>query len=85
MVLTLSAHGLKFTLVETLLSHIGMLVGMALVGLVIYLSYAYADKLTSKLPAAIAQGILRVISFVLVCIGAEITWHGAEILIRSVR
>ncbi|MGB2676890.1 MAG: MarC family protein [Candidatus Acidiferrum sp.] len=84
-VLTLSAHSLKLTIAETVLAHLGMLIGMALVGLVIYLSYAYADKTASKLPAAISQGILRVMSFILVCIGAEIAWHGAENLIRSVR
>ncbi len=84
-VLTLSAHALKLTLAETVLAHLGILIGMALVGAIIYFSYAYADKMASKLPTAIAQGILRVISFILVCIGAEITWHGVESLIRSLR
>ena len=84
-VLTLSAHALKLTLLETVLAHVGMLIGIALVGLIIYLCYAYADKIVAKFPATIAQGIVRVLSFVLVCIGAEITWHGVESLIRSVR
>jgi len=33
--------------------------------------------------AATVQGILRVIAFVLMCIGVQIAWNGAEVLLKS--
>jgi len=84
-VLTLSAHALKLTLGETVLAHAGMLIGIALGGVIIYFSYAYAHKLTARLSGTIAQSIVRVLAFILVCIGAQISWNGIETLIRSLR
>jgi multiple antibiotic resistance protein len=81
--LTLSAHALKLSLGETLLAHAGMLIGIALSAVMIYFSYAYADILTTRLPGTIAQGIVRVLAFILVCIGAQISWNGIETLVRS--
>ena len=82
--LTLSAHASKSSLADSALAHLGLLVGTVLVGIVIYFSYAYADRTTAKLSSAFTQGILRVISFILLCIGGEIMWHGIQTLFKGI-
>jgi multiple antibiotic resistance protein len=82
--LTLSAHASKPSLLDSALAHLGLLFGTVLIGIVIYFSYAYADRMTSKLSPAITQGILRVISFILLCIGGEIMWNGIQNLLKTV-
>jgi multiple antibiotic resistance protein len=39
--------------------------------------------MTAKLSPSITQGILRVMSFILLCIGAEIMWNGIQNLLQK--
>lgn len=82
--LTLSAHASKPSLLDSALAHLGLALGTVLIGIVIYFSYAYADKMTARLSRAITQGILRVISFILLCIGGEIMWNGIQNLLKTI-
>ncbi|MHB8607080.1 MAG: MarC family protein [Candidatus Acidiferrales bacterium] len=82
--LTLSAHASKPSLADSGLAHLGLLIGTVLIGVVIYFSYAYADRITARLSPAAAQGILRVISFILLCIGGEIVWNGIRSLMKTI-
>jgi multiple antibiotic resistance protein len=81
--LTLSAHATKSSLVDSGLAHCGLLLGTILIGVVVYFSYAYADRTTAKLSPSVTQGLLRVISFILLCIGGEIMWTGIQSLIKT--
>jgi len=81
--LTLSAHASSPSMIDSALAHLGLLIATFLVGLVIYFSYAYADKMTSKLSPSVTQGILRVVSFILLCIGSEIMWNGIQNLLKK--
>lgn len=81
--LTLSAHATKSSLVESGLAHLGLLLGTVLIGIVVYFSYAYADRTTAKLSPSVTQGLLRVISFILLCIGGEIMWTGIQSLLKT--
>lgn len=54
-------------------------------GLAVYLCYGYAPKITARVSPQTAHGILRVIAFVLLCIGMQITWNGAEAMLKMVR
>ncbi len=74
--LTMSAHASKNPLLTALLAHLGVLCGMALMCLAVFVCYAYAPKITEKISPATAHGILRVIAFVLLCIGVQIAWNG---------
>jgi small neutral amino acid transporter SnatA (MarC family) len=47
-------------------------------------SVTYAPKITQKIAPRTVQGILRVIAFVLLCIGVQIAWNGVEAMVRSV-
>ena len=60
------------------------LVGLAVIALTIYLSYRFADRLGRALGDAGMNVVLRLSSFILVCIGVQIVWNGASALLRSV-
>ena len=79
--LTLSAHASKGALVEAIFAHLGILVGMVLSCHGGFVCYAYAQKITVRVSQQIAHGILRVIAFVLLCIGVHIAWNGLSALI----
>lgn len=81
--LTLSAHASRASLIESALAHLGLLFGTILIGIVVYFSYAYADRMTAKLTPAFTDGVLRVISFILLCIGGEIMWNGIQALMKA--
>jgi multiple antibiotic resistance protein len=74
--LTLSAHASKGRLIEAIVAHLGVLAGMTLMCFAVFVAYAYAPKITAKISPSTAHGILRVIAFVLLCIGVQIAWNG---------
>jgi multiple antibiotic resistance protein len=82
--LTLSAHASKPPLVNSVFANLGLLVSTVLIGIVVYFSYANADKIIEKLSPSVTQGILRVISFILLCIGGEIIWSGVQALLKTI-
>jgi multiple antibiotic resistance protein len=81
--LTLGAHASSPSLAQSALAHLGLLLGTVLIGIVVYFSYAYAERIASKLSPAVTQGMLRVTSFILLCIGGEIMWGGIQNLIKT--
>jgi len=80
--LTLSAHASVKTLRDNVLSHSGILVAVIALSLIVCLSYAYAPKITQRISPQTAHGLLRIIAFVLLCIGVQISWNGIHSLIR---
>jgi multiple antibiotic resistance protein len=66
-----------------LLAIIAAAIGSAFVAVTIYLSYAYADRLASKLGPTGTNVILKLTAFLLVCIGVQILWNGASKLLVS--
>jgi multiple antibiotic resistance protein len=83
--LTLSAHASRGTFFEIAMAHVGVLAGIGLIGIVVYIAYAYADRTTARLSPSITQGILRIISFILLCIGAQIMWNGIESVAKTMK
>lgn len=81
--LTLSAHASAPSLLDTGLAHLGLLVATVMIAVVMYFSYAYADWVTARMPPSITQGIMRVIAFILLCIGSEIVWNGLQNLLKK--
>jgi multiple antibiotic resistance protein len=62
----------------------GMLLGSALISASIYLSYRFAERLGRTLGDSAMNVIIRMSSFILVCIGVQILWHGLSALLRTV-
>jgi multiple antibiotic resistance protein len=62
----------------------GMLLGSALISASIYLSYRFAERIGRTLGDSVMNIIIRLSSFILVCIGVQILWNGLSALIRTV-
>jgi multiple antibiotic resistance protein len=82
--LTLSARFSGGSVSDDILGHIGLYIAVLVLSALVYLCYAYAPKITSVISPATAHGILRVIAFILLCIGVQIAWNGLAILLKSV-
>jgi multiple antibiotic resistance protein len=61
----------------------GMLLGSALISASIYLSYRFADRIGRTLGDSAMNIIIRLSSFILVCIGVQILWNGLSTLLRT--
>jgi multiple antibiotic resistance protein len=80
---TLSAHAARHDASENVLDHVGIALAIAIMGLSVWLCYAYAPKITRKIAPRTVHGILRVIAFVLLCIGVQIAWNGLEAMVKA--
>jgi multiple antibiotic resistance protein len=81
--LTLSAHTMEsLNLTETVLARVGLLLAVVLLSALVYACYAYAPQITRAISPSTVHGILRVIAFILLCIGVQIAWNGLEALIK---
>jgi multiple antibiotic resistance protein len=80
--LTLSVHASENTLSNTLLAHAGLFASVILLSGLIYFCYAYAPKIARSISPATVHGILRVVAFILLCIGVQIAWNGLSDLLK---
>jgi len=67
--------GVNFTAVPAAIA------GSLIIALTIYLCYGFADRLASILGATVMSVIMRLSSFLLVCIGVQILWNGTKALL----
>jgi multiple antibiotic resistance protein len=82
--LTLSAHASGRNVLDSIFAHIGILLAVVVLSFTVFLSYRYAMRITQKISPPTVHGILRVIAFILLCIGVQIAWNGTQTLIHSV-
>jgi multiple antibiotic resistance protein len=61
-----------------------MLIGSVLIAASIYLSYRFAERIEKTLGDSAMNILIRLSSFILVCIGAQILWNGLSTLLRTV-
>lgn len=66
------------------LAILAAVVGAVLLALSIFLCYAFADRLERVLGKTAMTVIVQLTSFLLVCIGVQILWNGARVLLASV-
>lgn len=66
------------------MSLLEVFIGCAIVAVSIYLCYAFADRLARALGATAMGVIMRLSSFLLVCIGVQILWNGVKALLIAV-
>jgi multiple antibiotic resistance protein len=60
------------------------LVGSAVIGLSIFLCYGFADRLARVLGQTGMSVMIKLSSFLLLCIGAQIVWNGTKALLETV-
>jgi multiple antibiotic resistance protein len=82
--LTLSAQASTARILDEVMTHLGIFLAVMALSMIVFLSYGYAPKITERISPQTAHGILRVIAFVLLCIGVQITWNGVAALLRTV-
>jgi multiple antibiotic resistance protein len=82
--LTLAARAQGHGLESTLMRHGGGLLAILVLSALVYLCYANAPRLTRAISPATANGILRVVAFILFCIGVQIFWNGFSTLLPTV-
>ena len=78
--LTVGAHDMGTTMVKTLLSQTGTVIGIILVTIAVFLCYRYAERVTGYLGASGKQVIIRLSAFINLCIGIQIISHGVQAL-----
>lgn len=66
-----------------LLAILATVMGAALVAVSIYVCYGFADRLAAVIGESGMSIVLRLSSFLLVCIGVQIMWNGASTLVHS--
>ncbi|HEX4578149.1 MAG TPA: MarC family protein [Edaphobacter sp.] len=80
--LTLSVHATQPKVTATVLAYVGLFIAAIVLSGSIYLCYAYAPRITRAISPSTAHGILRVIAFILLCIGVQIAWNGLDSLLK---
>jgi multiple antibiotic resistance protein len=83
--LTLTAHATGTDLLGTFLAHVGIFLAVVVLSFSVFLCYRYAIRITQKISPETVHGILRVIAFILLCIGVQIAWKGIASLVVSLR
>jgi len=66
-----------------LFSIIGAIIGCLLIAVSVYFCYAFADRLAEILGPTAMTVIMRLTSFLLLCIGVKIFWNGFSALLGS--
>jgi len=79
---TLSAHASVRGALPDIAAHAGIALAVVLLSVAVYFCYGYAPTITAHVSSETAHGILRVIAFVLLCIGVQITWNGVEAMLK---
>jgi multiple antibiotic resistance protein len=78
--LTLSARLSNKGLAETAAGHAGLVLAGIVLCACVYFCYGYAPRLIKAVSPSTVHGILRVIAFILMCIGVQIAWNGVSML-----
>ncbi len=81
--LTMSAHTTHSRLAETAVSQAGALVAFIGIAVTVYLSLAYTVALLNRVGSSGTKVTSRLMAFIILCIGAQISWNGIHALILS--
>lgn len=82
--LTLSARSSGGNMTQSIVGHLGLFLAVLLLSALVFVCYAYAPRITKAISPATAHGILRVVAFILLCIGVQIAWNGFSTLLGTV-
>jgi multiple antibiotic resistance protein len=82
--LTLATRDEGGGLTQNLLRHGGLFLAIVVLSVLVYVCYANAPRITRAIPQPTVHGILRVVAFILMCIGMQIAWNGLSALLPTV-
>jgi multiple antibiotic resistance protein len=81
--ITLSAHASVKGLLPAVLGHAGIVIAVVLLSVGVYFCYGHAPTITARISPETTHGILRLMAFVLLCIGVQITSNGVEAMVKT--
>jgi len=81
--LTLSAQAKNVDIGARIPAFTGLFVSVAALSFLVYLCCAYAPLVAERFPSTLVHGVLRIIAFLVICIGVQIAWHGARTLLLA--
>jgi multiple antibiotic resistance protein len=76
--ITLGSNAHEETHLQLILAALAGVFGSVLIGIAIYFSYAYADRLEKLLGATGTSILIRLSAFIVLCIGIQIMFNGLE-------
>jgi multiple antibiotic resistance protein len=82
---TLSAHASLKGLLPSLAAHAGIATAVVLLCILVFVCYAHAPNITARISPQTVHGIIRLIAFVLLCIGVQITLNGVQAIVKAMR
>jgi multiple antibiotic resistance protein len=80
---TLSAHATGRGVMTSVTAHAGIVIAVVLLSVAVYFCYGHAPTITARISAQTVHGMLRLIAFVLLCIGVQITLNGIETIVKT--
>ena len=83
--LTLSAHIADANVTQEILGHVGLFLAIVTISALVYICYAYAPRLTRAIRPSTVHGVIRVMAFILLCIGVKIGWTGIAALVATLK
>ena len=83
--LTLGVQARSLLLTERLSAFAGLLLSLIVMSVLVYFFYAYAPMAAQKVSPSVVQGFMRIVAFLLICIGGQIAWNGLHTLFNSIR
>jgi multiple antibiotic resistance protein len=81
---TLSAHASVKGALNDLAAHAGIVLAILVLSVAVYFCYGFAPAITARISPQTTHGIMRVIAFVLLCIGVQIMSNGIEAMLKEV-
>jgi multiple antibiotic resistance protein len=79
-----SSHPTTGQLLDRVAFTLAALAANAALAILVYLCFAYADRVSSLLGNSASRVLMRLSAFILFCIGVQITWNGAQTLLTAV-
>lgn len=83
--LTLSAQAKSLVLEQRVPALLGLFACIIVLSAMIYAFCASAPLAVKRFPGPVVHGILRIVAFLVICIGAQIAWHGLHALLISAK
>jgi multiple antibiotic resistance protein len=80
--ITLSAHTSREHVLATVAAQLASFIGIVAVAAVTYFCLANAGRIAARLGPSGMSALVRLSAFIVVCLGAEIAWNGARVLLR---
>ena len=76
--LTISAESITHAPGNDIVQYLGAIISILLIAVTIYVCFSSADYFMSKLSVQIRRVVMKILAFILLCIGGQIVFNGIE-------